>query len=160
MCLWISTESALQGHITFKLTDPLCGMWSCHSCSRDSRHHSPGMSPSGWCPALGTALGSAHPRSRRGGCRGCRRGSWPPAPAPARRPSRSGPELRLQWGGETRKRVKGHEGPQVHPTPNTRTGPQRVPTRGKVHLHSECLSPAYKKCLSEHEYELWYHSSI
>lgn len=117
VCLWISTESALQSHITFKLTDPLYGMWPCYSCSRDSRRHSPGTSPSGWCPALGTASGSAHPRSEEADVEGCRRGSWPPAPAPARRPSRSGPAPAAA-GRETRKRVKGH-GPQVHPTPNT-----------------------------------------
>ena len=184
VCLWISIENTFQSRITFKLTDPLYRAWpvtcapgtpaaltwnatfwlmSCvtsHLCSRDSCRHSPGTSPSGWCPARGTASGSAHPHSRRGGCRGCRRGSWPAAPAPARRPSRSGPELRLQWGEETRKRFKGYEGPQVHPTPDTRTGPQWVPTRGKVRLHSKCLSRAYKKCLSENEYVLWYHSSI
>ena len=159
VCLWISIENTFQGHITFKLTGTLYGAWPV-TVLTGRLPHSPGTSPSGWCPARGTASGSAHPDSRRGGCRGCRRGSWPAAPAPARRPSPSGPELRLQWGKETRKRVKGHEGPQVHPTPDTRTGPQRVANRGKVRLHSECLSWAYKKCLSENEYVLWYHSLI
>lgn len=83
--------------------------------------------------------------SRRGGCRGCRRGSWPPAPAPARRAQPIRSWAQLQRGGETSSGGEGHEGPQVHPT-NTRTGPQREADQSKVHLHSECLSPAYKKC--------------
>lgn len=125
---------------------------------------SPGTSPAGWCPARGTASGSARPRSRRGGCRGCRRGSWPTAPAPARRPSRSGPELRLQWGRETRQRVKGHERPQVLPllapdipllTPDRAAA---APGRGEARLPSACSSRAHKKRLSE--YGMYYDTTL
>lgn len=94
----------LNSLILFTACDPVAVL------RRTPRRHSPGTSPSGWCPALGTASGSAHPHSLpEGGCRGCREGSWPRS-APARRPSRSGPELQLQRGGETRKRLKGTRG--------------------------------------------------
>ena len=142
--------SPLYSLILFAARDPV-------PCAHRTPCRSPGTSPAGLCPARGTASGSARPHSRRGGCRGCHRGSWPTAPAPARRPSRSGPELQLQWGQETRQRVKGHERPQVHPTPDMdRTA--AAPSRGKVHLHSGYLSRAHKKCLSENEYVLWHHS--